>query len=300
MDWTLWIYLILMLFIIKDASTRIVKSTPTPNKPLITSISPSTTVKSSPKNSCGVPKIPYVRIIGGANATKGSWPWQVGLVYKGILYCGGTIINPTTILTAAHCVEYMAPESISIKVGAHDLTDPSNEQLFNITTYKMHEGYDPKDYPNDIAIVKLKGAIKFGTYVQPVCLPRAKHTIPVGATCYTTGWGYTTPAEDQRPQTLQQLKVNIINNTECQRKNGVFATVTKDMVCAVKYDHTDASTNRLICGGDSGGPLVCLDKHQRWKLHGVVNWAAPICDSQYSYSVFARMTHHRHWIDQNI
>ena len=83
-------------------------------------------------------------------------------------------------------------------------------------------------------------------------------------------------------------------------KNGIFANVTNDMVCVVKHDRADISTNRLICGGDSGGPLVCLDKHHRWVLHGVVNWASPICDSRYSYSVFARVTHHMQWIQNNL
>ena len=52
-------------------------------KPLTTSKLPSRTLQTPPKHSCGVPKIPNTRIVGGTNATKGSWPWQVGLVYKG-------------------------------------------------------------------------------------------------------------------------------------------------------------------------------------------------------------------------
>ena len=105
---------------------------------------------------------------------------------------------------------------------------------------------------------------------------------------------------DKRPSVLQQLKVKTISNEDCQTKNGIFANVTSDMLCVVKHDQENTATNRLICGGDSGGPLVCLDKQHQWELHGVVNWASPICDSRYSYSVFARVTFHRRWIEKNL
>ena len=98
---------------------------------------------------------------------------------------------------------------------------------------------------------------------------------------------------------LQQLRLRIISNEACQNKNEVHGNITSDMLCAEKYDWEDATTNRLICGGDSGGPLVCLDKRHRWRLHGVVNWAASICDSAYSHSVFARVTSHMRWIRKN-
>ena len=56
--------------------------------------------------------------MGGTDAAEGAWPWQVGIVYEEmILYCGGTIINANTIVTAAHCVEFMEPRSITVKVG---------------------------------------------------------------------------------------------------------------------------------------------------------------------------------------
>jgi len=71
----------------------------------------------STAHKCGTSIAAISRIIGGTNATVGAWPWQVGLQYNGFLFCGGTIVDPTTVITAAHCVEYLSPSALSVKVG---------------------------------------------------------------------------------------------------------------------------------------------------------------------------------------
>ncbi len=53
---------------------------------------------------CGVPQITNLRVIAGINARPGSWPWQILMLRNNIPMCGGTLINPNTVVTAAHCV----------------------------------------------------------------------------------------------------------------------------------------------------------------------------------------------------
>ena len=76
---------------------------------------------------------------------------------------------------------------ISFVLGGHDLRNLRNEQIYNVVSYKMHENYDPLDFPNDIAIIKIAGPIRFGVYVQPACLPKKNKIIPIGTQCFTTG-----------------------------------------------------------------------------------------------------------------
>jgi len=84
-------------------------------------------------------------------------------------------------------LDYEIKLTIPFLLGAYDRNNPEHNQVLNVSSYTMHPKYDPNDFPNDIAIVKLKRAIKFGNYARPVCLPRAKHIIPVGSNCYVTG-----------------------------------------------------------------------------------------------------------------
>ena len=52
-----------------------------------------------------MPQVQGSRVIAGQNATKGSWPWQILLRYNGKEMCGGTLVSPNVVITAAHCID---------------------------------------------------------------------------------------------------------------------------------------------------------------------------------------------------
>lgn len=57
-------------------------------------------------------------MIGGKDARPGSWPWQIGMFRDGIIFdCGGSLVNPKWIVTAAHCVYGRNPSSYVIVLG---------------------------------------------------------------------------------------------------------------------------------------------------------------------------------------
>jgi len=55
-------------------------------------------------DTCGRRQVPTSRVIGGVDATPGYWPWQVGLYFSGQFFCGGSLISPEWVVTAAHCI----------------------------------------------------------------------------------------------------------------------------------------------------------------------------------------------------
>lgn len=69
---------------------------------------------------------PQSRIVGGVEAIRNSWPWIVSLQSGGSHFCGGSIINAEWIATAAHCCISHTPNSITVKLGQHDLSESSS------------------------------------------------------------------------------------------------------------------------------------------------------------------------------
>ncbi len=94
--------------------------------------------------NCGKRSASQSRVIGGVNATKGAWPWQIGIYSQsGGIFCGGSLISPLWVVTAAHCVEDTLPYSIYVQLGDLNLyTDDGTEQKIDVEDIFSHEKYD--------------------------------------------------------------------------------------------------------------------------------------------------------------
>jgi len=245
---------------------------------------------------CGQPAISMQRVIAGTTSVPGSWPWQI-LLMGGRPGCGGSIIGPSHVITAAHCVfQYDTyPSFFSVKVGEHDQRKISgHEKTYKVKRVFTHPKWSSRMLDYDIALLELQTPIQFNKYVSPVCLP--SDNPPVGAECYITGWGKTYHPGMMHP-TLQQAKMPIVSNKVCYAKNKKFIPVpiTSRMVCSGDGGHS----RRSGCHGDSGGPFVC-NINGRWELHGAVSHGSPRCKSTETYTVFARVYYFKQWIQTNM
>merc|ERR1712226_78711 len=211
---------------------------------------------------CGIPDVKGIRVIAGKTAVRGSWPWQVLMLFNGQPGCGGTLIAPQWVVTAAHCVY------------GRD----------------RYPSYDPRHLNNDIVMFKLSRPAKLGKYVKTACLP--SQDPPVGTKCYITGWGKT-HHPGSMTRVLQQGLLPVVSNKACYKKNNVFIPIpiTSAMICG-----GDGGISRLSgCHGDSGGPYVC-NISGRWELHGSVSHGSSVCSSTQTYTVFSRTNHFKKWI----
>jgi hypothetical protein len=243
------------------------------------------------------------QIVGGAPADPGEWPWQVALFADDgvtIWFCGGSLISPHWVLTAAHCVvdnggvQY-APSAVGIVAGLYQLDTPApGYQARGVTQIIVHPAYDNDTLVNDIALLKLASPVILGgsgeTKTGVIPLVSASIGSLAGTNSMVTGWG-DTESTPQYPNELHEVQLPIITNTLCQQSYG--ASVTSDMLCA-GY----AEGGKDACYGDSGGPLMVF-VDGKWQLAGIVSAGYGCADPGY-YSVYTRVSSFITWVDDYI
>ena len=129
-------------------------------------------------------------VLEGTNASKGAWPWQIGLYRYNSFACGGSLIAPDWVLTAAHCVSdaVFVPGILTVIVGdLNRKVNETTEEKHRVAFVKIHPLYSSSTLNNDVALLRLEKAAVLNDYVNTVCLPNKTNVVAVGSPCYLTG-----------------------------------------------------------------------------------------------------------------
>jgi len=242
------------------------------------------------------------RIIGGSEADQHSIPWQAALVSHwsgGKPFCGGAIISPYHILTAAHCA--WVP-NIWVRVGEHDITTHQDDStLHKVQCITSHPTYNPRDKPmdNDFAVLTLEDPLDLvgmTSVIRAICLPpdNPPPTFEVDQTMFTvSGWGLLEEGGEDQPQVLHHVQVPYYNRSVCETAYAEELEfpniITENMMCA---GHADGGIDS--CQGDSGGPMT-LNIDDTEYVMGVVSWGVG-CGRPELPGVYAKVSAQLDWI----
>ncbi|KAK2586802.1 hypothetical protein KPH14_011827 [Odynerus spinipes] len=234
----------------------------------------------------------------------GEYPWQVAILKKdpteSVYVCGGTLVSPRHIITAAHCVKTYAGRDLRARLGEWDVNHDVEFYPYierDIVSVYVHPEFYAGTLYNDIAILKLDHPVDFekNPHISPACLPN-KHDDFNGARCWTTGWGKDAFGDFGKYQNiLKEVDVPVVSNQLCESQMkrtrlGPSFNLHPGFVCAGGEEGKDA------CKGDGGGPMVC-ERQGHWQLAGVVSWGIG-CGQPGVPGVYARVSYYLDWIRQ--
>uniref|UniRef100_A0A1I8PAF0 Peptidase S1 domain-containing protein n=1 Tax=Stomoxys calcitrans TaxID=35570 RepID=A0A1I8PAF0_STOCA len=234
------------------------------------------------------------RVVGGYSVGNEEYiPYQISLQYNKDgdyrHFCGGSIISPNRILTAAHCVEGQKPDKLSILAGINDLGSKEGSRS-QVTAIDYHSNYVPLK-SSDIAILNIEPPLELdGQRIDKIDVT-GYEAVGGKQAVLLSGWGsvhhFGNGILAKYPKRLQKLDYTTITNEECKR---TMENLSDTEICAVERFGKGA------CNGDSGGPLIMRREDQLVQV-GIVSYGTAFCASS-APDVYTRVTMFDDWIKE--
>ncbi|XP_022920613.2 phenoloxidase-activating factor 2-like [Onthophagus taurus] len=261
------------------------------------------------RKGCGYrrPKGIAINVDPHRNQAKyGELPWMIAVFTQDLAgdnktenyKCGGALIHPKAVLTAAHCIE----NDLHYIIRAGEWDTKTNLEIYpheNVAVKEkiIHEHFYYGGLHNDVAILILEREIPYKDHIDVICLPPQDFVPDDNSGCIASGWGKKNFEKHEQYQTiLKKINLPFVERNRCQdwlrtTRLGPYFMLDKSLVCAGGRKGEDT------CEGDGGSPLVCPIPGQLdiYYQIGMVAWGID-CGNEVP-AAYVNVALFRNWID---
>ncbi|XP_065295439.1 serine proteinase stubble-like isoform X1 [Dermacentor albipictus] len=219
--------------------------------------------------------LPLSRIVNGQTVSRTRMPWIVflrvsfrrGSHVHNILACSGSIVSPSFVVSAAHCLTEPNDETAASSVMVYyNSTERKKGPKIQAKRFARHPEFVLRVYANDVAILQLEKPLNFDKFVSPVCLPK-KPISTTGRPLLIAGWGFTKEGGPDS-DTLRYILKKELPYKQCKPLLHHEAQLTLNetiVICAT-------ARSKDACTGDSGAPVTTWNKRGKFFQVGIVSF----------------------------
>lgn len=236
---------------------------------------------------------PAGAIINGTPAGSGAWPSMAAVIFGGGQQCGGSVVAPSYVLTAAHCfydsrTGGVDPElgPVDVAIGGASLAD--GMAPIRVSDVILHPGYDDLRSVNDVALLRLSSPSN--APLQP--LAGSSDVVSAGTDLTVIGYGATAPDGTEPSPDLLEVQVPAVDDPSCAQ---AYDNIDGPRHLCAGDPGTEAAPGNDSCQGDSGGPLL-IDAGADFVQVGIVSFGE-LCGVE-KPGVYAEVASYREWINE--